>query len=175
MNLDKPQDSVRGHLLSTYHDVMGCEPKKPMALCEALEGLVSDRACNEKQQPDYNSVVRNKGITNEEVRKLFSLYEDREETPQSLVSDWIKSQPPLIQGSLRIALQEYASTSMERQTDSILRIANELINEIDPSMSPDEIAESVAPQLISKIGPEISMPLAKIYVLIAAFTIALEG
>lgn len=95
--------------------------------------------------------------------------------PQSLVSDWIKSQPPLIQGSLRIALQEYASTSMERQTDSILRIANELINEIDPSMSPDEIAESVAPQLISKIGPEISKPLAKIYVLIAAFTIALEG
>lgn len=34
MNLDKPQDSVRGHLLSTYNKVMGCEPKKPMALCE---------------------------------------------------------------------------------------------------------------------------------------------
>lgn len=28
MNLDKPQDSVRGHLLSTYNKVMGCEPKK---------------------------------------------------------------------------------------------------------------------------------------------------
>lgn len=175
MNLDSPQDSVRGHLLTTYHNVMGCEPKKPMALCEALEGLVSDRACNEKQQPDYKSVVRNKGITNEEVRKLFSFYEDREDTPQSLVSDWIKSQPPLIQGPLRIALQEYASTSMERQTDSILRIANALIKEVDPSMSPDEIAESVAPQLLSKVGPEISMSLAKIYVLIAAYTIALEG
>lgn len=27
MDLDKPQDSVRGHLLSTYRNVMGCEPK----------------------------------------------------------------------------------------------------------------------------------------------------
>lgn len=175
MNLDKPQDSVRGHLLSTYHDVMGCEPKKPMALCEALEGLVSDRACNEKQQPDYESVISNKGISHEEVRKLFSIYEDREETPQGLVSEWIKDQPPLMQNSLRIALQEYATAAMESQTESILKTANALIKEADPSLSANQLAESVSPQLISNVGPEISIELAKIYVLIAAYTIALEG
>lgn len=175
MNLDKPQDSVRGHLLSTYNKVMGCEPKKPMALCEALEGLVSDRACNEKQQPDYESVISNKGISGEEVRKLFSIYEDREETPQGLVSEWIKDQPPLMQNSLRIALQEYASAAMESQTESILKTANALIKEADPSLSANQLAESVSPQLISNVGPEISIELAKIYVLIAAFTIALEG
>lgn len=175
MNLDKPQDSVRGHLLSTYNKVMGCEPKKPMALCEALEGLVSDRACNEKQQPDYESVISNKGISGEEVRRLFSIYEDREEPPQGLVNEWIKEQPPLMQNSLRIALQEYTSTVMEPQAESILNIANSLLKEADPSMSPNEIAETVGPQLISNVGPEISKELAKIYVLIATFKTALEG
>ena len=175
MDLDKPQDSVRGHLLSTYRNVMGCEPKKPMALCETLEGLASDRACNENEQPDYESVISNKGISGEEVRKLFSVYEDREETPQGLVNEWIKEQPPLMQNSFRIALQEYTSTVMEPQTESILNIANSLLKEADPSMSPNEIAETIGPQLISNVGPEISIELAKIYVLIATFKTALEG
>lgn len=42
-------------------------------------------------------------------------------------------------------------------------------------MSPNEIAETVGPQLISNVGPEISKELAKIYVLIATFKTALEG
>lgn len=175
MDLDKPQDSVRGHLLSTYRNVMGCEPKKPLALCETLEGLASDRACNENEQPDYESVISNKGISGEEVRKLFSVYEEREETPQGLVNEWIKEQPPLMQNSFRIALQEYTSTVMEPQTESILNTANSLLKEADPSMSPNEIAETVGHQLISNVGPEISIELAKIYVLIATFKTALEG
>ena len=42
-------------------------------------------------------------------------------------------------------------------------------------MSPNEIAETVGPQLISNVGPEISIELAKIYVLIATFKTVLEG
>lgn len=146
-----------------------------MALCETLEGLASDRACNENEQPDYESVISNKGISGEEVRKLFSVYEEREETPQGLVNEWIKEQPPLMQNSFRIALQEYTSTVMEPQTESILNTANSLLKEADPSMSPNEIAETVGHQLISNVGPEISIELAKIYVLIATFKTALEG
>ena len=80
-----------------------------------------------------------------------------------------------MQNSFRIALQEYTSTVMEPQTESILNIANSLLKEADPSMSPNEIAETVGPQLISNVGPEISIEVAKIYVLIATFKTVLEG
>lgn len=175
MDLDKPGDSIKGHLVSSYEAIMGCEPRKPNALYDALRGLVIERACNERRQPTYDDVISKKGITAEEARGLFEQYKDEEDTIQDVVLKWIKELPPLQQNPLLVALEEITTSLDSDSTNDIVDSAKAAIRDLDTSLSFDQIIEQVAPQVEQRYAPEMSESLSRVYSAIAIAEIIKKG
>ena len=76
MNLAEPENDVRGKLISTFEEIEGCEPKKPNALWRLIYDTVHSKACCELVQPDYNTLVSNKGITKSEFKKMLDCHKE---------------------------------------------------------------------------------------------------
>ena len=76
MNLAEPENDVRGKLISTFEEIEGCEPKKPNALWRLVYDTVQGKACCELVQPDYDSLISNKGITKSEFKKMLDCHKD---------------------------------------------------------------------------------------------------
>lgn len=76
LNLAEPENDVRGKLISTFEEIEGCEPKKPNALWRLVYDTVQGKACCELVQPDYESLISNKGITKSEFKKMLDCHKD---------------------------------------------------------------------------------------------------
>lgn len=76
MNLVEPENDVRGKLIESFEAIEGCEPKKPNALWRLVFETVQGKACCELVQPDYSTLVTNKGITKAEFTKMLDCHRD---------------------------------------------------------------------------------------------------
>lgn len=175
MDLSSPEDSVRGHLVKTYEAVNGCEPRKPNALYRALHGLVLEKACEEQEQSTYEEVIRNKGITRDELSKLFDIYADKERSLQDYVMGWIDKQPPLQQLDLKSAYEVVIQDLYRPSECEPIRAGRESIAGLDKKLSENQIIKQVAADIKPACGIEVSDEMREIYVVVALYKATKEG
>lgn len=172
MNLASPDDSVRGHLIKTYENVMGCEARKPAALYRALRGLAEEKACEEREQASYDEVIAHKAITKEEIKELFAFYADQEDSIQDFVMKWIGRQPPLQQSGLRCAYESIIQDIFRPQGSELIDAGIDLAKGLDSSLSSDDVIDYVYENIESKCGVEITDEMKKIYSVIVLYKIS---
>lgn len=171
MDLSNPDDSIRGHLVRSYENSMSCEPRKPNALYWALRGLVEEKACEEKRQDSYEDVISSKGITSEELSRLFELYADRENSQHDFVMRWINNQPPLQRVDLKCAYEEVITNLYKPQGQNHLNTCIEIVTGLDNNLSEDEIVELASGSIEAKDDIEITDAMWKIYSILAIYEI----
>lgn len=76
INLEEPENDVKGKLIGAFEKIEGCEPKKPNALWNLIFNTVEEKACCEKNQSDYIALVANKGITKSEFKKMLDCHRE---------------------------------------------------------------------------------------------------
>ena len=69
MDLEHPDDAVRGKLTLAFERIKKCEPTNPNALYRLIVDTVSEKACYEYSAADYDEILRLKGLT----RKQFDI------------------------------------------------------------------------------------------------------
>ena len=74
LDLFEPQDTMLGKTIKFYSDVMGEEPVKPRTLFNALEQLVKDCACYEKDIGSYEELIQHKALTKEKLDLMLHQY-----------------------------------------------------------------------------------------------------
>lgn len=170
MNLDDPTADTKGHLVTSYERVMGCEPRKPNALFRALQGLVNERACCERIQPTYGDVIAKKGITKSEMTRLFELHQDRSNSFVERANNWIDKQPPLRQHGLKVALSEIVSGLIPpKRLDKVIRVAQSILSKIDLSTNENQIIELMAEAVRGAVGIELSDDAVMVCAAVALF------
>ena len=169
LDLDRPDDAIRGHLISTFKKVRGCEPRKPGALYESLSTLAAAKACEESAQPTYQDVIDRKAITSSEVSELFSIHEDKAGNRFDLLRGWVKTRPPLKRAAYYSALSEIQDALMYKENDRILLAADNVLSELDEDMSEDDIVETVAEAISGICGIEVNREKREVYAALALF------
>ena len=167
MDLSNPEDGIRGHLVRTYEQTMGCEVRKPNALYNALCGLVRTKACAENVQGTYEGVISNKAITGNEVAYLFNRYADKESSQYDFVMNWIKKQPPLRQSDLKCAYESIMSNIYAPRGRKPVDAAVQILGILDKDLSEEELLVQVEDKLESVCDIEITPDMQKIYAVLA--------
>lgn len=169
LDLDRPDDAIRGHLISTFKKVRGCEPRKPGALYEALSTLAAAKACEESVQHTYQDVIGRKAITSSEVSELFGIHEDKAGNRFELLREWVKTRPPLKRPAYYSAFSEVQDALMYKENDRILRVADGVLSKLDEDMSEDDIIETVAEAISGICGIEVDREKREVYAALALF------
>ena len=71
MNLLDPDNDLRGKIVGSFEKIMGCEPEKPNALYRLIKDTVEEKACYEMKSNNYDELIRNKGITKQELHSML--------------------------------------------------------------------------------------------------------
>lgn len=74
MNLAEPKNEIVGKLVSSFQKIKGCEPLNPNALYRLIYDAVVDKACYEYSDTDYNSLVKHKGFTKDELDTMLDAH-----------------------------------------------------------------------------------------------------
>jgi len=174
MDLSSPEYSVAGHLIKTYEAAMGCEPRKPNALYNALCSLADEKACEEQEQSTYENVIRNKAITHAELSTLFDRYADRENSRQDFVMAWIGRQPPLQRNNLKLAYGVVFQDLYRPSECEPIRAGIKSIENLDKALQEDNIINQVAVDIKPVCGIEVSDEMREIYAVVALYSV-MEG
>lgn len=167
MDLSRPDDPIRGHLIDTYENIMGCEARKPKALYEALRGLAEKRACEEKQQATYEDVIANKAITHTEIKSLFEKYADMEDSLYDFVMEWIDKQPPLLRPEYKCAFEEIFEGLYKPRGSEPLKKGIDFLKTLDKTMGEEEIISLTAAEIESNCGLENTSKICELYAVVA--------
>lgn len=89
MDLNDPKENILGKLVLSFERITGYEPKKPYELYRFIYDTVSSKACCELDQPDYEELIKNKGITKNEFSQMLSKYIDNIDSSVELVRKYI--------------------------------------------------------------------------------------
>lgn len=71
MNLLNPENDLKGKIVGSFENIMGCEPQKPNALYRLIKDTVESKACYELKSSDYEELKHNKGITKKELYDML--------------------------------------------------------------------------------------------------------
>ena len=93
MDLEHPDDEVRGKLTLAFEKIKKCEPTNPNALYRLIVDTVSDKACYEYSVADYNEILRFKGLTRKQFDELLELHSEKSKTGISAATKYIDQFP----------------------------------------------------------------------------------
>lgn len=93
MDLEHPDDAVRGKLTLAFERLKKCEPKNPNALYRLIVDTVSEKACYEYSVPDYDEILRLKGLTRKQFDELLDLHAEKSKTGISAATEYIDQLP----------------------------------------------------------------------------------
>lgn len=175
MDLSNPEDGIRGHLVRTYEQTMGCEARKPNALYNALCSLVRAKACAENMQETYEDVISNKAITRSEVAHLFNRYTDKESSQYDFVMDWIKKQPPLRQSDLKCAYESIMSNIYVPRGRMPIDAAIRILGALDKNLYIDDLVAQIEEELKRGCDIEITSDMRRIYAVLAVWETIEKG
>lgn len=72
MDLEHPEDAIRGKLIKAFATIKKCEPINPNALYRLIADTVSEKACYEYSSNDYSEILRLKGLSRKEFDELLN-------------------------------------------------------------------------------------------------------
>lgn len=90
-NFAQPEDEVKGRLLTCFEKIEGCEPVRPIALYRLIYETVADRACYEYKENDYYELIKRKGISREELKKMLDAHSNAEKTGVPQTEEYINN------------------------------------------------------------------------------------
>ena len=93
MDLEHPDDAVRGKLTLAFERIKKCEPTNPNALYRLIVDTVSEKACYEYSAADYNEILRLKGLTRKQFDELLDLHAEKSKTGISAATEYIDQLP----------------------------------------------------------------------------------
>ena len=93
MDLEHPDDAVRGKLTLAFERIKKCEPTNPNALYRLIVDTVSEKACYEYSVDDYDDILRRKGLSKEQFDKLLDLHAEKSKTGISAATEYIDQLP----------------------------------------------------------------------------------
>lgn len=91
MNLENPENEIRGKLMVSFEKIKQCEPTNPNALYRLVVDTVQEKACYEYSSEDYDEILRLKGLTRTEFDKLLDLHADNARTGIQSANTYIES------------------------------------------------------------------------------------
>jgi len=126
MDLVAPDNSIKGHIVSCFERIKGCEPVKPNALYLLVSDTVQKKANYEFELDDFDELVKHKGITKNELDLILEKYKENTddslqqvqshiETSYNRVSDRKKQKSALA----RVFEAEYKSQVLQRKEREI--------------------------------------------------------
>ena len=74
MNLQSPEQEIKGKLITSFQKLKGSEPLNPNALYRLVFDCVKDRASYEFEITDYDELKRLKGISNIDLDKMLEAH-----------------------------------------------------------------------------------------------------
>lgn len=95
MDLEHPDDAVRGKLTLAFERIKKCEPTNPNALYRLIVDTVSEKACYEYTAKDYEEITRLKGLSRRQFDDLLSLHDERSKTGIKAANEYIDRIPNL--------------------------------------------------------------------------------
>ena len=93
MDLEHPDDAVRGKLTLAFERIKKCEPKNPNALYRLIVDTVSEKACYEYSAEDYDEILRLKGLTRKQFDELLDLHAEKSKTGIFAATEYIDQLP----------------------------------------------------------------------------------
>ena len=93
MDLEHPDDAVRGKLTLAFERIKKCEPTNPNALYRLIVDTVSEKACYEYSAVDYDEILRLKGLTRKQFDELLDLHAEKSKTGISAATEYIDQLP----------------------------------------------------------------------------------
>ena len=91
MDLEHPENSVRGHLVLAFERIKRCEPKNPNALYRLIYDTVTEKACYEYSANDYKEILKLKGLSRKEFDELLDRHAEDSITGIQQAKDYISS------------------------------------------------------------------------------------
>lgn len=91
MNLENPENEIRGKLMVSFEKIKQCEPTNPNALYRLVVDTVQEKACYEYSSEDYDEILRLKGLTRAEFDKLLDLHADNARTGIQAANTYLES------------------------------------------------------------------------------------
>ncbi len=93
MDLEHPDDAVRGKLTLAFERIKKCEPTNPNALYRLIVDTVSEKACYEYSAADYDEILRLKGLSRKQFDELLDLHAEKSKTGISAATEYIDQLP----------------------------------------------------------------------------------
>ena len=93
MDLEHPDDAVRGKLTFVFEKIKKCEPTNPNALYRLIVDTVSDKACYEYSIGDYEEIKRLKGLSRNQFDELLDLHAEKSKTGFQAAAEYIENLP----------------------------------------------------------------------------------
>lgn len=102
MDLSSPEDAIKGKITGSFEKIKGCEPIKPNALYRLIFDTVHEKACYEFAADDYNELVKQKGITKQQLDSMLVQYMDKTDNSVEQVQAYIEQTEPLLRNRKRL-------------------------------------------------------------------------
>jgi len=93
MDLEHPDDAVRGKLTLAFEKIKKCEPTNPNALYRLIVDTVAEKACYEYTADDYKEIIQYKGLTRKQFDDLLELHAEKSKTGIKEATEYIESFP----------------------------------------------------------------------------------
>lgn len=114
MNLEHPENEIRGKLIASFEKIKSCEPTNPNALYRLVFDTVKEKACYEYSSSEYENIIKNKGLTRDEFTKLLDLHTKTSKTSVDSAKKYIETIPDIsLKRKYKIALSSVFKTMSE--------------------------------------------------------------
>lgn len=165
MDLTSPEDAVKGKIVSCFEKIKGCEPVKPNALHRLVFDTVERKACYEFAVDDFDELVKQKGVTKDELDSILEQYKEKADNSLKQVQDYIEANYTKVseRKSLKTALArvfeaEYKSQILQRKEQEISAY---VIGKSHSGTLPDDSTEVLADDLLSVFGDTFPIEYSK--------------
>jgi len=173
MDLISPENAVKGHIVSCFEKIKGCEPIKPNALYLLVSDTATKKASYEfALEDDFDELVKHKGITKGELDSILEQYKENTENSLQQVQAHIEenysrvSERKKLKSALaNIFAAEYGSQTLQSKEREISAY---IIDKSETKILPNDSTEVLADNLISVFGDTFPIEYSKqeIYVFV---------
>ncbi|MGI6176248.1 MAG: dsDNA nuclease domain-containing protein [Christensenellales bacterium] len=165
MDLISPENAVKGHIDSCFERIKGCEPVKPNALHRLVFDTIQKKACYEFATDDFDELVKQKGVTKDELDSILEQYKEKTDNSLEQVQAYIEENYQRVseRKKLKAALAkvfeaEYNSQVLQRKEREISAY---IIDKSESGALPDDSTEDLVDHLISVFGDTFPIEYSK--------------
>ena len=90
-NFVDPKNEIIGKLCVSFEKIKKCEPLNPNALYRLIYETVSDKACYEYTNEEYEKIISLKGITKDEFESILEIHTNNAKTGIKQTEEYINS------------------------------------------------------------------------------------